>query len=152
MKWWSEKWWTPLSFSSLWRLRIDADQPCADLFYYALRERGLHLYAQFNCFLSLAHSEQDIEQIAASIDAVTSELLEAGVFTRRGDARRVADADVPAGGDAAPAARDLPAEIAPTDAQMEKWIACQFAQVGDRITEQPVASVTWASPDRAPRR
>ncbi len=48
-----------VTFASLWRIYVDADQPMAEIFYYALRQRGLHVYAQFNCFLTTAHGDAE---------------------------------------------------------------------------------------------
>ena len=107
-----------VSFASLWRVRVDAEQPLADLFYYALRERGLHLYAQFNCFLSAAHGEQEVAQIAAAIEDATRELLDAGVLQRKAIAPTVHAV--------AAAAPAMPESTELSDAQREKWLACQY--------------------------
>jgi amino acid adenylation domain-containing protein len=122
-----------VGFSSLWRIRIDDDQPLADLFYYALRERGLHVYAQFNCFLSAAHGEAEVARIADGIEATALDLLQAGILSRksRADAvlpdasvnAKVRDAAVRQG---AAAGALTPDEVPLCDAQAEKWIAAQF--------------------------
>ncbi|HZP65432.1 MAG TPA: amino acid adenylation domain-containing protein [Rudaea sp.] len=128
-----------LAFSSLWRIRIDADQPFAELFYYALRERGLHVYAQFNCFLSLAHGQAEAEAIAERIEAATRELLDAGVLKRKAvpvPQRRAAPnaPNLPARRSAVvtlPRATHDAAEAPMTDAQTEKWIAGRFGGNAD---------------------
>ncbi|MGH8162871.1 MAG: aminotransferase class III-fold pyridoxal phosphate-dependent enzyme, partial [Rhodanobacteraceae bacterium] len=127
--------------SSLWRVSVDTDQPCASLFYYALRERGLHVYEQFNGFLSEAHGDAEADAIAARIEGVVDELLDAGVLTRRvaGESDDSAAAASQSGETSSPKADsltlatlaaqpevELPAEIPLTDAQLEKWITCQF--------------------------
>ena len=105
-------------FSSLWRLRIDADQPLAELFQFALRERGLHVYAQFGCFLSAAHGVAETFEIATRIESATLELLEAGVLKRRATHAT----DSPA---------KPPAEAPLTAGQLEKWTVCQFGELAN---------------------
>jgi len=103
-------------FSSLWRIRIDADQPLADLFHYALRERGLHVYAQFGFFLSTAHGDAEVDEIATRIEAATLELLDAGILNRRAQV-------------AAPQPEAAPPPHARlTPGQAERWAACQFGE------------------------
>ncbi len=150
-----------LCFSSLWRLSVDADQVCAPLFHYALRERGLHGYEQFNGFLSEAHGDDEVDQIASRIEATVDELMTAGVLTPRVEDVEIGQSSStpldpetvqtqqegrPASSGAQsvsspaqmaelPRARastsmpkvpDLPNEVPLTDAQLEKWIACQY--------------------------
>jgi amino acid adenylation domain-containing protein len=108
-----------VTFASLWRILVDADQPMAEIFYYALRQRGLHVYAQFNCFLTTAHGDAEAATIADRIENAVGELLDAGIL--------------------APRASDMPLEIATnanaavniTDAQLEKWLACQFGDAAN---------------------
>jgi len=106
-------------FSSLWRIRIDADQPLAELFHYALRARGLHVYAQFGFFLSAAHGDAEVGEIADRIEAATLELLDAGILSRRVQA---------------PVSQPrtaLPLEARLTPAQAERWAACQFGELAN---------------------
>jgi amino acid adenylation domain-containing protein len=103
-----------VSFSSLWRIRVDADQAFADLFFYALRERGVHVYPQFNCFLTLAHVKVDVDAIVVAIESVVLELLDADILRRKTNAVGYEPQ------------RGLPAEMPMTAAQTEKWLACQF--------------------------
>jgi amino acid adenylation domain-containing protein len=109
-----------VGFSSLWRIVADEDQPYASLFWYALRANGLHLYEQFNCFLTEAHGAAEVERIVAAVRAALDGLLGAGLLVPRGGAR--AGAPVADAGDA-PA---LPDAIPLTDGQLEKWLGCQY--------------------------
>ncbi|MBS0558373.1 MAG: amino acid adenylation domain-containing protein [Proteobacteria bacterium] len=105
---------TALCFGSLWKIRVDEDQAFASLLYYALRERGLHVYEQFNCFLSVAHGDAEADEIARRVDAAVAELMQVGLLSPRTSAA------------ATPAAAALPEQLPLTDAQQEKWLACQF--------------------------
>ncbi|HET7779473.1 MAG TPA: amino acid adenylation domain-containing protein [Rudaea sp.] len=126
-----------LGFASLWRIRIDADQPLAELFYHVLRERGLHVYAQFNCFLSTAHGAAEVDEIIAAIESATTEVLRAGILGRKASLADAATGAPVATNQPTPVhpaspAAPLPADEIPlTDAQTEKWLACQFGDVAN---------------------
>jgi amino acid adenylation domain-containing protein len=112
----------PLSavgYSSLWRIRVDEDQPCASLFWYRLRYEGLHVYEQFNCFLSVAHGEEEVARIVASVTAAVDALMDAGVFTPRAVA--MPPAALPE--------RDaeLPRTVPLSEAQLEKWLGAHYS-------------------------
>jgi len=109
-------------FSSLWRVSVDANQPFASLFYYALRERGLHVYEQFNCFLSMAHGDAEAVEIAVRIESAVRELMAAGLLASRAAETRDHTVNMPI------ASPPLPAETPLTDSQMEKWLACQYGE------------------------
>ena len=53
------------TFSSVFYFSFQ-DQPSASLFYYHLREKGVHIQEGFPCFLTTAHSDADIAQIVQS--------------------------------------------------------------------------------------
>ena len=107
---------TALGYSSLWRILVDDGQPCASLFWYRLRHEGLHVYEQFNCFLSVAHGETEVARIVAAVGAAVGDLLQAGVLSPRAvaeDAAAVPDAV-------------LPLELPLSEGQLEKWLAGQY--------------------------
>lgn len=113
---------TAVGCSSLWRIVADEDQPCASLFWYALRGHGLHLYEQFNCFLTEAHGAVEVERIHEAVRAALDELLAAGLLRPR-----AAPPALPAAASApAAAATTLPETVALTDGQLEKWLGCQY--------------------------
>ncbi len=112
-----------VTFASLWRIFVDADQPMAEIFYYALRARGLHVYAQFNCFLTTAHGDAETALIAERIEDAVAELLDATVLLPRSAEARVEPNETVAG--------ELPDNVAITDAQLEKWLACQFGDAAN---------------------
>ena len=131
-------------FSSLWRIQVDRDQPFGELLFYALRERGLHVYAQFNCFLSVAHDESTISRIIDAVETATVELLDAGmlVCTTNGiapvnpapTASSALPFRLPIVAPAQPppdATGESSAEVPLTDAQTEKWLACQFGDAAN---------------------
>ena len=106
-----------VGFSSLWRVVADEGQPFASLFWYALRAHGLHVYEQFNCFLTEAHGEAEVERIVAGVEAATAMLMREGLLQAAHDAAQAA-----ASASAAPSAQALPL----TQGQLEKWLGGQY--------------------------
>jgi amino acid adenylation domain-containing protein len=124
----------PLSavgFSSLWRIVVDDGQPFASLFWYALRANGLHVYEQFNCFLTEAHGDAEVERIVVGVRAAVESLLGAGLLEPRAAIPPSrSNALPPVAGDAT-AANDpnaLPDAVPLTDGQLEKWLGCQYGE------------------------
>ncbi|MDN5863894.1 MAG: amino acid adenylation domain-containing protein [Gammaproteobacteria bacterium] len=126
-----------VSFSSIWRLRVDADQEQASLLFYLLRHRGLHLYEQFGCFLSTAHGEAEVAEIAGRIEQAVDELLDAGLLRPRREqveAQPSPATATPQDPTSEPAEEPVAAESgdsagAPmTAGQLEKWVICQHGE------------------------
>jgi len=65
-------------FASLWRPTYEDDQPLGDLLFYALRDRGVHIYEGFPCFLTTAHTDADVDRIIAAFRDAIAELQESG--------------------------------------------------------------------------
>ncbi|MGA7965310.1 MAG: amino acid adenylation domain-containing protein, partial [Gammaproteobacteria bacterium] len=121
-----------VSFSSMWRLRVDDDQTLASLLFYLLRYRGLHLYEQFGCFLSDAHGETEITEIAERIERSVDELLDLKLLHPRGQDTEPAPtstAPVPPQKEVNVAVEQGSASSAPmTAGQLEKWVVCQYGE------------------------
>jgi amino acid adenylation domain len=120
--------------SSLWRVRADEDQPCASLFWYGLRYAGLHVYEQFNCFLSAAHGEAEVARIVAAVTTTVDALMGAGLLKPRGALEGIASgvaamaacADEPSLPASLNDSAELPLETPLSDGQLEKWLGCQY--------------------------
>ncbi len=80
-------------FSSVMFFRLPAEERLAGLFYYLLRERGIHASEGFPCFLTTAHSDADIDQIVAAFESAARQMAEAHFFE---NARTVAVLQAPA--------------------------------------------------------
>lgn len=65
-------------FSSLWKVILTEDLPYGDLLFYYLRDRGLHILEGFPCFLTVAHSDEDIALIVRAFKDSVAELQEGG--------------------------------------------------------------------------
>ena len=58
---------------SLWKIKFTAELPYPALLFTLLRERGVHIWDNFPCFLTTAHSEADLQLL---VQAFTSSLAE----------------------------------------------------------------------------
>ncbi len=109
-----------IGFSSLWRIVADEGEPCASLFWYALRANGLHVYEQFNCFLTTAHGDAEVERIVTAASAAARSLLDAGLLSPRRQGAQAAAPTLPAL--AGQSSHDDTAPFPLTDGQLEKWL------------------------------
>src|SRR5262249_48631291 len=53
------------TFASLWRNVFTEDIVYNDLIYTMLRDRGIHIVDNFPCFLTTAHTDEDVAKIVA---------------------------------------------------------------------------------------
>ncbi len=69
-----------VQFGSLWKIKFHEDVPYGELLFTLMRERGIHIWDGFPCFLTTAHTEAEIDQLVAACLASARELLAAGFF------------------------------------------------------------------------
>ena len=62
-------------FGSLWKIKFTTDLPYSTLLFTLMRERGVHIWDNFPCFLTEAHSEADVRQIVTAFTASLAELV-----------------------------------------------------------------------------
>lgn len=67
-------------FASWFCLRLPADMPQASLFFAALRLHGLHVWEGRPCFLTTAHTDDDLQRIAQTVRTALIELQQAGLL------------------------------------------------------------------------
>ncbi len=82
-------------FASLWRVSWLEDHPLQDLLFAMMRSRGVHILDNFPCFLTTAHSPEDIAAIKSAFKESIAELQEAEFLPRRADVSVVVDASRP---------------------------------------------------------
>lgn len=70
-------------FSSLWRVTWLEDHPLQDLLFAMMRSRGVHILDNFPCFMTTAHSQQDIATIKSAFKESIAEMQEAELLPRR---------------------------------------------------------------------
>jgi amino acid adenylation domain-containing protein len=85
------------NFSSIFYFSFPADFRFGSLFYYHLREKGIHLLEGFPCFLTTAHSDADIERIVRAFGETIAEMRGGGALeTPAGEtAARSAESPIP---------------------------------------------------------
>jgi glutamate-1-semialdehyde-2,1-aminomutase len=95
-----------------------------DLFFYHLLHHGVYIWEGRSCFLSTAHSDEDLQRVAAAVRASAEALLEAGFL------RATPAVEAPAPVRAEPAA---PQRLALTEAQHLLWLASQMSEEGNLV-------------------
>jgi glutamate-1-semialdehyde aminotransferase len=60
-------------FSTLWKTFYLEEQPFGELLFYMLRDRGVHIYDGFPCFMTTSHDEADV---AVVVDAYRESIIE----------------------------------------------------------------------------
>ena len=67
-------------YRSLWKLVMLKEVPYAELFFVLMRERGIHVWDGFPCYVTEAYTEKDVNRlIKTSIDCV-EELVKVGII------------------------------------------------------------------------
>jgi glutamate-1-semialdehyde aminotransferase/acyl carrier protein len=131
-----EKTQTPMRMArlgSLFRFLYPGDQKYIDLFYYHLLEKGIYLSETRNCFLSTAHTNEDLEQIIRIVKESVEEMRAGGFLSgitptttvsaaaSNGDAERSSDSRVPL-----------------TESQKQLWALSHLSDEGARSYNQSV--------------
>jgi len=73
-------------FGSLWRVSWQEDHPLQDLLFAMMRSRGVHILDNFPCFLTTAHTPQDIAKIKQAFKESVAELQQAEFLPARAPA------------------------------------------------------------------
>jgi amino acid adenylation domain-containing protein len=97
------------NFGSIFFLKFPPELHFASLFYYLMREQGIHIQEGFPCFLTTAHDDEDLAKIVAAFDVASAQMAQAGLFGRPVDGSSEREGQL-------------------TESQMEIWLS---AQLGD---------------------
>jgi glutamate-1-semialdehyde aminotransferase len=65
-------------FSSLWKLKPTQDIPYAELLFTLLREKNIHVWDGFPCFMTEAHTDADVDTLIARFAESLDELIAGG--------------------------------------------------------------------------
>lgn len=66
-------------FGSLWKLKYHEEFPYSELIFAEMRLRGIHILDLFPCYLTTAHSDEDIRQIISAFERSIHELVKQGI-------------------------------------------------------------------------
>jgi amino acid adenylation domain-containing protein len=69
-----------VSFGSLFKVKWDDEVPFGELLFLLLRDKGVHIYDGFPCFITDAFSEHDIRFVSGKFMEAIDELVLAGFF------------------------------------------------------------------------
>src|SRR5947207_2220246 len=89
------------SFSSWYHLPLPTDLRYAPLLFAHLRLRGIHAWENRPCFLSAAHTAEDIDRVVTAFAESVNEMVRAGLLP--GDAKKIPEPPVPSLAPATPA-------------------------------------------------
>ena len=82
-------------FASLWRVSWLEDHPLQDLLFAMMRSRGVHILDNFPCFMTTAHTRDDIATIKSAFKESVAEMQQAEFLPGRAIAPRGFDAANP---------------------------------------------------------
>ncbi|GAB4045354.1 amino acid adenylation domain-containing protein [Spirosoma litoris] len=71
-----------VNFGSLWKIKFKEDIVYGELLFTLMREKGIHIWDGFPCFLTEAHTDQEIEIIIRRFTESVRELIDAGFFKK----------------------------------------------------------------------
>jgi amino acid adenylation domain-containing protein len=110
------------SYASWFFFHFHNEHPLATLYFYHLRERGIHIQEGFPCFLTTAHSDADFERIYVAFEQSLDALQSVGILAK---------AATPAAAAASNAGATPVGGVPLTESQIEIWLS---AQLGDEAS------------------
>lgn len=114
-------------FASIFYFSFPSDFRFGSLFYYSLREKGIHVLESFPCFLTTEHTDADIERIVRAFEETIAEMQAGGLLPEPGGdgSKQPVASSSPA---AEPAAVSVSATEAPlTESQLEILLSAQLS-------------------------
>jgi amino acid adenylation domain-containing protein len=67
-------------FASLWKIKMKEELPYAEIIFTMMRHKGIHIWDGFPCFLTTAHTKEDIQTIINVFETAAMEMRSAGFF------------------------------------------------------------------------
>jgi len=68
------------SFGSLWKIKFKEELPYGELLFTLMRDKGIHIWDLFPCFLTESHTKADVDTIIAKFRESVDDLIESGFF------------------------------------------------------------------------
>ncbi len=66
------------SFGSLWKIKFKEELPYGELLFTLMRDKGIHIWDLFPCFLTAAHTADDVNKIITAFRESVDELITSG--------------------------------------------------------------------------
>ncbi|MGH9734687.1 MAG: amino acid adenylation domain-containing protein, partial [Candidatus Acidiferrales bacterium] len=109
------------NFASIFYFAFPTDFRFGSLFYYHLREKGIHLLEGFPCFLTTAHSDADLVRVVRAFEESAAEMQHGGALPSERETSQKKHATT--------VAETEPALSAPmTEPQIEVWLSDQLSE------------------------
>ncbi len=108
------------NFASIFYMHFPVEERFASLFYYMLREKGVHVLENFPCFLTTAHTEEDLEFVASVFEECVAEMQKCGFFPE--------PIEEPTAQPAEAISKNAVKQMPLTEAQKEIWHASQLGE------------------------
>ena len=67
-------------FGSLWKIKFKEEVPYYELMYTLMREKGIHIWDGFPCFMTEAHTQTDLDLIVTAFTESVDEMIHAGFY------------------------------------------------------------------------
>jgi acyl transferase domain-containing protein/glutamate-1-semialdehyde aminotransferase len=133
------------NFGSLLMVKYPPNFLAGDLLFYLLRSKGVHIYDRRPCFLTTAHTDDDLAVVISTVKVCIEELQLAGFLEPTSSSGAAAPAPVPAPTTqlATQAAADRPAQSAVASLAGED----QPPQPGAKLGRDCQGNPAWFIPD-----
>ena len=82
-------------FCSVMKVAHTLELPFSEILYSHLRERGIHLWDGRPCFLTLAHTREDLDKVKAAFVSAAEEMQEGEIYPPPAGQLRAAEPPVP---------------------------------------------------------
>ncbi|MCW5557072.1 MAG: aminotransferase class III-fold pyridoxal phosphate-dependent enzyme, partial [Verrucomicrobiae bacterium] len=137
-----------VNFGSCWKVKYEESVPYIELFFLAMREKGIHIWDGFPCFMTTAHTAADMDRVIACIAATIRELKAAGFLPDRGYMLEPVNRTLGGTGGTVPPPAVLPLPPPPPPASCERVIRADRPPVpGARLGRTPQGEPAWFVPD-----
>ena len=67
-------------FGSLWKIKFKEEIPLYELIFTLMREKGIHIWDGFPCFMTEAHTRKDVDSIVTAFTESVDEMIAAGFY------------------------------------------------------------------------
>ena len=78
-----DRWQLPLHvvhYGSLWKVKFDREIPYGELLFTLMREKGIHIWDGFPCFMTEAHTDAEMDTVVQCFADSIAELVDAGFY------------------------------------------------------------------------
>ncbi|MEN9676181.1 MAG: beta-ketoacyl synthase, acyl transferase subunit [Verrucomicrobiota bacterium] len=122
-----------VNFGSCWKVKYDDSVPYIELFFVAMREKGIHIWDGFPCFMTTAHTPADMDRVVACMEETVRELKGVGFLPARAYVLEPVNRTLGRSETSAPAERVIRADQPPVP--------------GARLGRTPKGEPAWFVPD-----